>query len=152
MSGEDELDAQAGDRAVKIVSRNTRCDQPSKGIVTGSSLRPTLGISLILTATADPVVLFRDVREIQEVGEGPGNRDRGVERQGSQIVRQVPESILVAVTGGFCRCPDLLDDLVEAVPFERPKGVAQQFSQQSHIVAQRLVRIVHTAATITPTR
>lgn len=64
MSREDELDAQAGDGAVEIVSRNSRCDQPSKGIVTGPSLWLALRVSLILATTPDTVVLFGNVRKI----------------------------------------------------------------------------------------
>ncbi len=114
-------------------------------------MRQTGGISLIVATPADAVMLFGNVGEIEEVRERPGDRQCGVQRQVGQIIGEVSEGVLIAVTSGLCHCADVLDDLIDRFTFERAKGLAEQLAQQPDVIAKRFMRIVHSPTrTIAP--
>jgi hypothetical protein len=92
-------------------------------------------------------VLFGDVGEVQEVGEGARDRERGVDRHGAQLAAKRFEPVgggLRAAAGpsAFREGAHALDPLEERLAFMAPQRFAEQSAQQSDIVAQRLMGIV----------
>ena len=96
-------------------------------------------------------MLFGNVGEIEEVREGPGHRQCGVQREVGEIIGEMSESVLIAVASGLGHGADALDDLIDRFAFEFAKRVAEQLAEQPDVIAKRFMRIGHgTHSTIAP--
>jgi hypothetical protein len=65
------------------------------------------------SSSPNPVMLFRDVGEVQEVGEGTGNRQGGVHGHLRELGCERFEVGVVARACSFRQCPHPLDGLEE---------------------------------------
>ena len=98
-------------------------------------------ILLIRAAPADTMVLFGDVGQMEELRERPGDRQRFIERHPSEHVGQFAERALVAGTAALGQRAGTLDDIEHILAGKPLHCLAEQLTEQAHIVAQRLVRI-----------
>jgi hypothetical protein len=90
------------------------------------------------------MMLFGDVREVQEVRERPRDRQRFGDRHGRQLEREIVEGSSSA-TGRprrLGRAAHLLDALVERGTLLMTERLSQERPQQSDVIAERLVEIV----------
>jgi hypothetical protein len=87
------------------------------------------------------VVLFGNVRQIQEVREGASQRDGRVNRQLAKFGGQRLEVAIGSGPRGLGHRPDAFDGLEEPRPFMFAQRLTQEFSQESNILSQWFVRI-----------
>ena len=87
-------------------------------------------------------MLLGDVRQVEEVREGARDGQRFVEREVRELVGQDQKVGVMAGAPALGECAHPFDRIEEPVPGLRPQRVAQQLSEQPHIVAERFVRIV----------
>ena len=86
-------------------------------------------------------MLLGDVRKIQEVRECARQRRRGFDRERCEERRQFRELRLIARTRGLRQRANALDGLEQLLAAASPEGLAEEFPQQPHIIAQRLMRV-----------
>jgi hypothetical protein len=88
------------------------------------------------------MVLFGDVRQVEEVRERPRDRQGGVDRHLRQLRRQRLE--LTRHTGARVLRPraHALDGVEERAALVRTQRLAQQLTEQTDVVAEGLVWIV----------
>ena len=86
------------------------------------------------------MVLLGDVGEIQEMRERTRQRDRGVNRQRAEQLREIGERTIAGVCG-LGQVANVLDDVEQLLPAAFAQRVAEQCAQQADVLPQRLVRI-----------
>ena len=144
MRGQHELDPQRADRLVQRVARHAGRGQPRERFIDGSGLRRGGRIALIGAPASHAVVLLRDVREVQEVRERPGDRQGLGNGHRRQFERQLVQGSLPLTrpSSRFRSVAHPLDALEEGVPLLVAQRLAEQRAEQPHVIPQRLVRIV----------
>ena len=145
MRGHHELDAQPADGVVQRLGRHARREEARQHLFDGSLLGPALWIALTLAAPPHAVVLFGDVREVQEMREAAGDRQRGLHRHLAQFAGELLEIVGRAGRTGappLRQRADALDTVEVRVALVAAQRLAQQLAEEPDVVAQRLVRIV----------
>ena len=95
------------------------------------------------------MVLFGDVRQVQEVREGASQRDGSVNRQLAEFGGQRLEVAIGSRPRGLRHGPDALDGLEEPCPLVFAQCFTQELSEESNILSQWFVRVgLHRAPTI----
>ena len=87
------------------------------------------------------MVLLRDVRQVQEVREGAGQRDRRINWQLAELGSQGLKVAIGSRPGRLGHGSHALDGLEKARALVFAQRVTQEFSQEPDILAQRFVRI-----------
>ena len=86
-------------------------------------------------------MLLGDVRQIQEVSERAGQRDRSVNRQLRELGGQRLEVAIGPCARGLAHGPDALDGLEQPRALVSPQRLPQQLAEESNVLSQRFVRI-----------
>ena len=86
-------------------------------------------------------MLLGDIGEMEELRERPGDWQRFIERHPSEYVGQFAECALVAGTAALGQRAGTFDHLEHILAGKPLHCLAEQLTEQAHIVAQRLVRI-----------
>ena len=147
MRRDDQPDAQRADGVVQGIGRHAGRQQARQRLLDRARLRPRVRIAQVVPAPAHAVVLFGHVGQVQEMGEGAGNRHRRSDRDGAQLAGERGKALGARfVNPGAARPlregPYALDALVERLAFLAPQRLAEEPAEQAHVVAQRLMRIV----------
>ena len=93
------------------------------------------------TSASNPVVLLRDVGEVEEVAEGARQRRGGISGQRGQNVSELAGMRGAAGAAGLGERAHPLDGVEKRRPLRSAQRLAKQLPQQPHVIAQRLVRI-----------
>ncbi len=141
MRGDHELDAEAADGAVQGVARHAARQQPRQRLFDRGRLRTGARIALIRPAPANAMMLFGDVGEVQEVREAARDRQRRFDRHRPQLAGERLEPVRRRHAGPLGERAHALHALEERLPFLPAQRLAEQFAEQTHVVAQRPVRV-----------
>ena len=106
-----------------------------------AGLRAGAGIALIGATPAHAVVLFGDVREVEEVREAPRNRERGLDRHRPELAGQGLESIRRRDARALGERAHALHPFEERLSLLPPQRLAKELAEQPNVVAQGAVRI-----------
>jgi hypothetical protein len=142
MGGDHELDAEMADCVVERVTGHTGPDEPRQRLLDRCLLGPASRLTLDLAPPPHPVVLFGDVREIEEVREASRHRQRRLDRHCPQLGGERFEVIVPASgTRELGECTHPFHSLEMRDAFVTAQGFAQQLSEEPDIVPKRFVRI-----------
>ena len=139
--GQHELDPQRADRLVQPLRGDAARQQTAEGVLARPALRRRQRIALIRPAPADAVMLLGDVGQVEEVRERARDGQRVVERHVRELVGQDHEVGVMAGAPALGQRAHPFDRVEEPFPGLRSQRLAQQLSEQPHIVAERFVRI-----------
>ena len=140
---EHQLDPQRLHRAGERVGRQALGAPARERIGARTGLRVVIRIARVVAAPADPVMLLRDVRQGQKLGERPRDRYRRRQRQMAQTIGQLRKRRRVAAMRALRQRARVLDQLEQRLAFEVLERLAEEIAQQPDIVAQCLVGIIH---------
>ncbi len=129
-----ELDPQIGERRMEPFRAGPRRKQVWQQFVERAGLRLAAG-ALILPPPPDPVVLFRDVRQRQEVRKGPGDGDREGHGQRPQQGRQLFELEHLAGSRSLRQRANTFYELEQLPPGALPQGGPEHLAKRPHIIA-----------------
>ena len=87
------------------------------------------------------MMLLGDVGEVQEVREAARDRQRRLDRHRPQLGGERLEPVRRRHAGPLGERPHALHALEERLSFLAPQRLAEQFAEQTHVVAQRPVRV-----------
>src|SRR5690606_18611732 len=123
---------------VEALRRDAGAYQPAERLVEGSDLRRGVPVALVGAAAADPVVLLRDVGEVEEVRERARERLRLGDRHLLEDTRERPEVGLAARARLLRERPYPLDQIEDRLAFLPAQRLAQQIAQEPDVFAQSL--------------
>ena len=142
MRRDHQLDAQAANRLEQRLRRHPGPEQPGQRFFDRSQLWTAAELALQLPAPPHAVMLFGDVGEVEKVGEAPRHGQRRGHRHRPQLFGERFEVVAGAAAARPLRQrADPLDPLVVRNALVAAQCFAQQFAEQPHVVAERLVRI-----------
>ena len=141
MRRQHELDLECAHRLVQSRGRHPACHEPAERLFRRAALGTRARIAEIGATAADAMMLLGDVRQVQEVCERAGERNRGVDRQLLELGGQRLEVAIRARAGRLGHGADALDGLEQPIAFVGAERVAQQLAEEPDILSQRFVRI-----------
>ena len=136
-----QLDAEAADGAVQGISRHAARQEPRERLFDRGRLRTGARITLIRPAPANAMMLLGDVGEVQEVREAARDRQHRFDRHRPQLGGERLEPVRRRHAGPLGERTYALHALEERLSFLAPQRLAEQFAEQTHVVAQRPVRV-----------
>ena len=90
-------------------------------------------------------MLLGDIRQVQKVGKGTCDRQRRVDRHVGQLARELVEGMArllgIATSRAFGQAADALHPLEQRISLLPPQGLAEQCSEQPHVIPKRLVGV-----------
>ena len=129
--------------AMQGVGRNAAGESRGQRLLDRPRLRPAARIALVGAAPADAVMLLGDVGEVEEVREAARDRHSAT-RSASLAARSASVSNVRRRSrraGSLGERAHALDALEERLALLPPQRFAEQFAEQPHVVAQRLVGV-----------
>ena len=116
--------------------------QPRERFLDRRQLRTAAKLPLQFPAPPHPVMLFGDVGEVEEVGEAARHGQRRRNRHRPQLSGERLEVVARAAAARPLRQrADPLDPFEVRHALVAAQRFAEQFAEQPHVVAERLVRI-----------
>jgi len=140
------------DGIVQPLAADAGFNEANEAVLAGPSLWLAARICLVGPSPSHAVLLFRDVGQVEEVREGARERKCRVDWQPGELGGEDCEVGLTAAARALGERAHSLDLVVERLTLVAAQDAAEQFAEQTHILAQRFVRVGVHAATLAQIR
>jgi hypothetical protein len=142
MRREDELDVEVTEACGDISRGNARFDKATETLVDGPPLwRPVAG-GLILTPSADSVLLFGDVGQRQKVRKSPGNPVHFAHGQAGDQELELIAGGPIPLAASLGERPYLLYEGVDVLALMLANDLAEDLAQKLDIATERGVNAI----------
>jgi hypothetical protein len=141
MRGKHQLHTHQRDRIGQRVGRDAGAAQPPKRLGARSTLGAAVRIAGMVSPPMNAVVLFGNVGERQKMRERPRHGQRRIDGHLSQQSIEALE-LGIAAAGIFRRFAHTFDPLENLIAFVMTQHSSEQLAKETHVITQRLMRIV----------